>query len=278
MDNQITPTNIAMIVITALLIVILGITALSYKKAKKEDNYESLPELEVIENRTSTSISRTTISTTRSTEAIKVSPYYDVKVDELYNDELLVSKANNNRNAELMSLLINYAKPILDIKDESLIKVNEVKENVKENEVDRIVYGGEEYIIIYNGKELLNKLFTKEFVDNMLYIKANNKPVFITYRDNYYRINLKTYKSFKILDTSFKLNNKGTLNAVAKFSGYYESKVSAIFEDGRWKIKSFLLPSYTQEIPETTTTTTESTTTTTSTTTIVEEVTNDANI
>lgn len=271
-ETSITMTNIAMFIITGLLIVILIIVGLLLNRAKTVNNYDSLPELEVIEDKTTSKKSRTSLTVTRSTEVIE-SPYYTINVDELFEDEL-IKKASHpvNTYQEVVRILVTYANQIMYVNDYSLLDTARVVKYAKEDEVDKIVTKGNDYAIIYNSKELLSKIFTEEFIKNMIYYKYEDKAIFVTYRDNYYRLVTSKIPEIKIrqVGVSYTTTKKlmGTVNYGA---GIGSVKIELLYEEDRWKINSYEFPKYTFEIPKE-----EPTTPTSSTTT--EEVTKDANI
>ena len=276
-DNKINMTSVAMLIITALLLVILGIAGLGLKNARNKNNFDSLPDLEVIEERTDP-VSTTRTTTTRATEVVE-SPYYEIKLDNYLTDDYYFEDTRKAENTGLiLDNLVTEANKILNTDDFSLIDSSRLLQFVKDDEIDRIVYGGNEYVIMYNGKEVLSRIFTKQFIDELIYIKYDNKPLFIIYRDNYYRIApLKINQSKMQKIELIRGTNKLILGTTVYRRNEYN--VEIIYEDGRWKIDLFEYPNYTKEVPEkkeeestTTTTTTTSTTTTT-----IEEVTSNEN-
>ncbi len=248
-DNKINSTSIGMLIITALLLVILAIAGIALHNARTNNNYDSLPELEVIEDRTSTTATRTTTSTTRSTEVI-VSPYYTFDTENYLTDEIYTQKnRKSNASLELIKSFSKEVTKIFDTDDMSIINTEIVIKYAKDDEKDHIVTGGNDYAIIYDSNALFEKLFTKKFISEMIYYKYDNKPIFVIYRDNYYRLASLNLDPVRIQDTTLVYSNMDKLTGNIKYKRENGS-ITLIYEDDRWKIDEFNFPGYTKELPQ----------------------------
>ena len=257
-------SNIIVLVIDAILFILVLVSIILLVNSFKEES--GLPELEVTKERTSTSFSRTTTeeTTTTTTTTAKrdlVSPYYDVNVDNILNDELLTK--NNITNEEALSvanMLYEVASKILNISDNSLLDIKTTIEYAKEGEIDSLINNDIHYGIIYNGESLLKKVFTEYYVLNINNLKINGTKAFINNNGTYYRMENKlsnvdiiTNSFILSKDYNYKYDNKNIYASMNYYKTNYKEEgysspvyktmnMRLLYEYGRWRINEINFP------------------------------------
>ncbi len=252
--------NIIFLVVDIIIFILTIVSVVFLVNSFKEEN--ELPNLEVTRERTSTTNTTTTTeyvppTTTTTTRRNLNSPYYEVNVSTVLNEELLKKKELTKEEALMvMKTLYETVDKIFNISDNSLLDIATTIEYVKEGEKDVITFEDNKYGIIYNSDELLKKCFSNYFLLNEIgKYRFNQKRIFIKRDNEFYRIqnilgNIELVKSDFIItqlsSSSIEANMryyKSNYKELGYSSPVYQlMNFKATYERGSWKITSIDYP------------------------------------
>lgn len=261
-DFKIDKSNVLMLLITLGILIVLIIVSLILINSLSKP-VEDLPDLEVTKGRTSTLSSRTKSTTTTTTTKVTTtrapgSPYYDIDVDSLLQEEILTKEKILRKDAEeIIGILYEFANRFYNLSDNSLIDVEYTINNVLLNDNDVIVIDGNRYGIIYDYEKLIDKLIASDRQYVLNHISYNNIDVFVKQDGNTYRLENKIGDVYPIL-ASLSVD-KFSSTEIHGFVRYYmsdyaeqghtspvykQTKFNLKFEDGRWKISEYIYPAF----------------------------------
>lgn len=253
-------SNIVMIIITVIMIIILIIVSISLNKSVHRE-VNKLPELTTTQGRlktTSTTIKTTKTTTTTTKKINKNSPYYDISVKSLLNDDIYSKNNLNDEEAKnVLKGLLNITNNFYCISDYSLFDSEAVLKGVKDGENDVIIYDNHKYIELYEFDEFINKFFDKRFMYNLENIKYNNNKILIEENNKYYRIenilgNIKpifndiniTYNHEGIIKSQIRYYHSNYLDLGYTSPDYKLTDFELRYVDNRWKVDSYAYPLY----------------------------------
>lgn len=254
-------SNIVLIVISSiLLITTIIISVFLFKSLSNE--VKPLPDLETTQGRTSTVSSRTTTSETTTTVKTTIppssSPYYTVNISDILSEDILTKQDITKEEAQqILTILFNFANKFYNMGDDSLFNISNVIKYAKDNETDKIEFKGNKYGEIYNGTAIIEKAFIKRFH----YLVTNNsyKRAAVIYKngDKYYRLE-NQLSNFEVVFASIsidKFESDYIKSNIRYYLSNYEEEgytspvyksipLEICYENGRWKIKSYVFPLY----------------------------------
>jgi hypothetical protein len=128
-------SNVIMLVITSILFIILLVVSVMLGVSLKKPN-QGLPSLNITQGRyTTRSTTAGTGTTTTTTTKVRreSSPYYEVDVDSLLNDEIYKKRELSREEAlKVGQGLFEVVNPLYDFTDNSLFDTEAVVNSVKE--------------------------------------------------------------------------------------------------------------------------------------------------
>lgn len=261
-DFKIDKSNVIMLLVTLIILVILIIVSIcaivSLSKPIKD-----LPDLEITRGRTSTISQKptttTTIPTTKVTTTRKAgSPYYDIDVDAILNEEILTKEKILRSDAEeILKVLYEYANKFYNIADNSLIDSEYTLNHVLDGDKDVLTIDSDRYVMVYDYSNLVDKLIVSESHYMVTYVKYDGSYVFIKENGSYYRLENKIGNVYPVLASiNVKSFNSSRIEGVVRYymsdyleqghtaPVYKESTIVLRFTNDRWKIYSYIFPTY----------------------------------
>ena len=254
-------SNIVMIIITSVLLIIsIVLGFFLYKSLRNE--VKALPDLETTLGRTSTISKRTTTIETTTTVTTTIppdkSPYYKVDVNNILTDEIL-TKENISRDdaKKIVEVMFDFLNKFYNMGDDSLFNITDVIKFAHEGETDKITYKDATYGEIYQGKEIIEKAYAKSYIYGITYLKYDKYQVIYAANNKYYRLENKLDGAELVFSTvTINQYNNGYISADVKYyKSNYESEgytapvyksvpIELMYENGRWKTKSYVFPLY----------------------------------
>ena len=252
-------SNIIMLVLTITLLVILIVVSVMLYYSLKKPN-QGLPTLNITQGRNTThsTTAGTGTTTTTTTKVIREeSPYYEVNVDEMYNEELYTKRDINRDEALTIGEgLFKLINSLYDFTDNSIFDIDTVMNSAKEGEPDIVIERDVKYGELYNFEAFAEKFITKQ-TRNMIYnYKYKDKKVFYKTDGKYYRmVNTEGTSNVKIVDITLIDYSQYNINIKVRYYnenykelGYTAPNYSFVncqlsYED-RWKVRSYKSPLY----------------------------------
>jgi len=252
-------SNVIMLVITSILFIILLVVSVMLGISLKKPN-QGLPSLNITQGRyTTRSTTAGTGTTTTTTTKVRreSSPYYEVDVDSLLNDEIYKKRELSREEAlKVGQGLFEVVNPLYDFTDNSLFDTEAVVNSVKEGEKDIVENKGHKYAELYNFDAYVDKFFTRQTKNMLLNYKYQDVRVFYRDEDKTYRL-VNTYGKANIVIVDYELVENGNYtikykvryyNSNYKDMGYSAPNYSFVtvelgFEE-RWKVRSYKSPLY----------------------------------
>lgn len=255
-------SNKLMILLTVILSS-LFIVSLVFLVFSLKDEPESIPELNVNYGKTSTSYIVTTAPETTTTEPttttrVLASPYYDMDVDKLLNNELMKKKDLTREEAiELITYFYKIVDQIYNINNNSFLDIKTIMDYAKEGEIDSVMLDDHRYGLIYNADYMFEKLFTGSSKNDLLSLKYEDTSIFKINDKKYYRIgDIKNNSSMEFVSINLEYNRSEKIVSSIKYYDknykdkgftapqYKTFKLELYYMDGNWKISYCKYPMY----------------------------------
>lgn len=261
-DFRINKTNIIVLIITIIILVVLIFTSICLINTLNTP-VEGLPDLEITKGRTST-LHPTTTTTTTTTTTVKTttralkSPYYNVDVNKILSDPLLVDDSLNREEATtVFNTLYNFANSFFNISDDSLLDITTVVNHAKKNEKDMIVINNSKYGEIYNYDKIVEKMFDPSGLYLITKYTYKGEKVITEKDGKYYRLENKLGNSVPVVaSTAIKTFTQYRIDGVVRYymadykdqglssPVYKELNITLLYNNGRWRIRDYNFPGY----------------------------------
>lgn len=259
--------NVILILLNVLLVILVIVAAVQLITSLKDTSHE-IPDLETTAGKSSTreadattTTSSETTTTTTKKRGNETSPYYDIDLGSILNEELVTKKQlNQEEKSTLGAQFFKVLEGIYEGSDDDFINVTFLLTKAKDGEKDKLVKDNHEYGLVYNGKEVFKKIFDY----NILYLIGNYENedkvrvlLYINDTDEYYKMGSTTgKKSYVVTNTQVVGTGSDTFkykviyyDADYKEKGnkspvYESSEISIKYDSSikRWMIDNFSFP------------------------------------